>query len=369
MPVGNDREPARPGGHQAAAVTAQDLFRHVMRDLVAPGLREMGFRGGYTRTFGIAHGDYSSWLWTQKNRHSTRTQVDFWIHLCAGHEPSRSYWRKELHWLVPGMTSAGWTVQVDSPPEAVAESVLDSVRRYGLPAMQAAIDSPGFPPDPRAHWARTFPPAGDDLIDGPPDLGEIEWVLRPRGQEADQWLVMLASHSAIERLDALQRIAEKMEDDPRCRAALFDRHRRDPSRRVRTYAADLLGFPFNEDRYGPPALDEITWVLEPAGTPADEWFAKLATEDEAGRTDGLRMISREAADDPRTLPVLLDRLEHDPSRLVRQYAADLLTPHARTEAVRRALRDAAAQDEGMEVRWAARYALRLAALDSAEDRE
>jgi hypothetical protein len=76
--------------------------------------------------------------------------------------------------------------------------------------------------------------------------------------------------------------------------------------------------------------------------------------------DALEQIAERGADDPRTRQVLLDRLEHDPSDLARNQAATLLAPLAQDETIRKALQDAADQDEDLQVRWAARYALRLA---------
>jgi len=40
----------RAGSPKGVSVTAQDLFKQVMRDQVGPGLRAMGFRGSYTRS-------------------------------------------------------------------------------------------------------------------------------------------------------------------------------------------------------------------------------------------------------------------------------------------------------------------------------
>lgn len=266
------------------------------------------------------------------------------MHLNASHAPTgRVYWEKELHWLDPGVTAGGWTVEVGRPLEEAADSLLKSIRSYGLPAMQAAMDSPGYPPDPQAEWPRAFPPPGGQVADGPPDLGEIAWILRPLGQEADQWLPMLASASADDRIEALHKVSSLEDTDPRCRTALLERQVNDPSRRVRRYLADLLKLPLNEDESDrPPGLDRIAWVLRPTGQPADEWFARLSRERDASRMGALRNITRDAADDTRTLPVLLDRLEHDPSPHLRSKVTELLTPYAQSATVQQALYDAGA---------------------------
>jgi len=101
-----------------------------------------------SRGFRIAHGDYAGYVETQNSVGSTRTEVWFWVHLMACHEPTNAvFWSQELHWLIPGGRAVGgWAIKVDSPPKPVAEAVLSGFRRYGWPAMQAAMDSPGFPP-------------------------------------------------------------------------------------------------------------------------------------------------------------------------------------------------------------------------------
>jgi hypothetical protein len=64
-------------------------------------------------------------------------------------------------------------------------------------------------------------------------------------------------------------------------------------------------------------------------------------------------------DDSRTVPALLDRLEHDPAPWIRiAVAGRMLTIAARQERVRSALRAAVTADEMALVRHAARYALR-----------
>ena len=107
-----------------------------------------------------------------------------------------------------------------------------------------------------------------------------------------------------------------------------------------------------------PEIGQIAWAMQPNGQPADKWLARLADHSDAARRGALRMITEKAPDDPRTLPVLLDRLEHDPSPWMRQYMTELLTPRAQSHTVRQALQAAASEDENSDVRWAARYSLR-----------
>lgn len=74
-----------------------------------------------------------------------------------------------------------------------------------------------------------------------------------------------------------------------------------------------------------------------------------------------------AVSDPRLFQALLTRLETDPDPAIRQDVAWYLTPRAGEEGISQALRAANAEDEDIYVRWMARYALRLADRQTAED--
>ncbi len=255
-----------------------------MRQQIAPALRELGFKGT-SRSFDYQRGDYLGGMWTQKSVHSTKDRVNFTVHLGAIHAPTNAmYWTHSLLGLIPGNQDAWWTVRADGPVQPVAAKFLAAVRSYGWPAILAALDDPGFPPDPADRWARTFPPV--------------------------------------------------------------------PSAAVQQHAPQDLG---------PDA-----WVLQPVGRDSDGLFAELADQDHTIRFTAVELIAQTAMDDPRALPALLNRLEHDPSEAVRRMAARGLARLARRDDVRQALQAAAAEDEDLEVRWEARYAIRLARREGSE---
>jgi hypothetical protein len=133
----------------------------------------------------------------------------------------------------------------------------------------------------------------------------------------------------------------------------------DPARHwARTFPADL-------NRAGWAAarreLDHA-YGLVPAGDPKkDRFFAEDVIDPVAGsRAHAMRDIAALASDDPRTLPAILNRLAADPASMVRECAAIALLGWAADDSVRTALRAAEALDEDFNVRWAARYTLRLA---------
>lgn len=273
------------GGSRASKAggtpTAQQAFADMMRNIIAPALRDLGFKGSVTRGFRCTNGVYTGGFWTQKSRYSTKEKVEFWVHLSAVHEPTgSSYWNMQLHALIPRNESfSHWTVRAGRPVEPVAANLLRVFRRYGWTAIQAAIDSPGYPPDPDITWARSFP----------------------------------------------------AEPTPAASAA-------------------------SQPNFGPG----LTWLVHRATHQDDDVFADLADSDAIVRTEAAVTIGLEELGDSRAVPALLNRLEFDPSANVRERAALALGRAADRSEVRDAFRAAAAQDEDVQVRWAARYGLRLA---------
>ena len=228
------------GRATAGQPTAQAAFDRMMRELVGPALRELGFTGQGPRWFSYRSGDYTGSFGTQKSRYSTREAVDFWVHLGAAHEPTRSsYWNMELLALLPGDENRHrWTVRSDSPAEPVAADLLDAFRRYGWPAIQAAVDSPGYPPDPAVTWPRSFGPAPSPAALGAdgPNLGPLTWPLRRTGQLGDL-LDDISDPDEIVRFGAVGDLGLAADRDPGVVAVLLSRLEHDASPAVRGAAA------------------------------------------------------------------------------------------------------------------------------------
>jgi hypothetical protein len=243
-----------------AGTTAQDAYRLMLREHIAPALRELGFRRGPSlgafRHETATHAAEARFI---KSRYSTRQEVEFWVDLHASDIKTEwVYWDRPLNSLDPEPVSR-WQVTADGPVEPVASDVLRMFHSYGWPAIQAALDNPGYPKGPAARLPRTFPKT-------------------PLGPQFD------------DEVEAEQR----------------------------------------------------SW-------------AELAE------------IMERADSDPRAFQALLTRLESHPNPDIRKTAAWYLLPMAREERGRQALLAAAAEDEDVEVRWIARYALRLAQRDMSAD--
>src|SRR5215472_3693856 len=232
----------------------------MLRGYIAPALRELGFRRGpSTGAFRHETTTHACEVRFIKSRGSTPQYVHFWADLHTSDLKTEFvYWKWQLHSLAPEPL-IGWTLEASRPVEPVASEVLRIFYSYGWPAIQAALDNPGYPRDPAVRWARTFPKI-------------------PRGP-------------------------------------LFD--------------------------------DEV------------------AAERQSYRT--LDEATAQADKDSRAFQAVLTLLETHPNPGIRHAAAWFLLHRAGDERARQALRSAAAEDEDVQVRWAARYAFRLAERQTSTD--
>jgi hypothetical protein len=83
--------------------------------------------------------------------------VDFWVNMHASDLNTEFvYWDWDLRSLAPEPLGL-WILRAGGPVGPVASEVLRVFRSYGWPAIQAALDSPGYPRDATAQWPRTFP--------------------------------------------------------------------------------------------------------------------------------------------------------------------------------------------------------------------
>lgn len=260
-------------GAGSASPGVQQAYDQMMREQVAPALRELGF-AGTARIFRYGSGGYQCEVRWQKDARWVRRQLlRFTMNLGWRWGGGRIF---ELMPVPAGDT--WWDLRGGQPSEPVAASVVSAIRCYALPAIQAGLDDLDHQQDPDVRWPRAFPPV--------PAL-----------------------------------------------------HQRQPDG-------------------GGAARD--AWYVQPAGTDADEWFARLTSNVALDRLGAAGSIAEDALADARALPSLAHRLEQDPSPVIRRdVASRMLVLRADDPLVRSALQASAAADEDPSVRWAARYALRL----------
>jgi hypothetical protein len=240
----------------------------MMREQVAPALRELGFTGTL-RQFTIRRdGAHGTVAW-QKDARAYRMQLLLFT-------ANISYWcgsSRIAHLMPEPVRDTWWQLTGGEPAGPVAQAVITAVRCFALPAILAGLEDPAPHPHDRAS-----------------DLGSSGPGREPDGGGAD------------------------------------------------------------------PAA----WYVQPVGTQHDHRFADFTSNDPRARADAARVVALSAGDDPRTVPGLLDRLEHDPDPVIRKTVASRqLTRFGHDRQVRPALHQAAARDEHPGVRWAGRYALRV----------
>jgi hypothetical protein len=202
--------------------TAQDAYRQMLREHIAPALRELGFRRGPSRgAFRYETTTHAAEVRFIKSRLSTTQEISFWVNLHTSDIRTEwIYWQRTLASLDPE-PRVQWEVEAGGPIQSVASDVLRALRGYGWPATQAALDNPGYPKDPAARWLRTFP----KIPRGPRSDDEIAAAQRSRAELAE----------IMDRADsdplAFQALLTRLESDPhpgiRQRAAWFLLHRID----------------------------------------------------------------------------------------------------------------------------------------------
>jgi Domain of unknown function (DUF4304) len=140
-----------------AVQTAQDTYAAMLKTLIAPGLRAVGFKGS-GQNYRLPSDDYWAMLGFQKSTSSDASHVRFtgnvvvvsrsgWdaIRAESPHLPERPtattywgtfVWQKRIGELLPGGEDQWWEVEAGSDAAELADAILWAIRDYVLPAMQ-----------------------------------------------------------------------------------------------------------------------------------------------------------------------------------------------------------------------------------------
>jgi hypothetical protein len=143
-----------------AVSTAIDAFRSMMRDEIAPALREMGFVGS-GQTYTLPSDSHWVLLGFQKLRASNAAKVRFTVNVTAASRrawdelrasldylPERpsantaygpAIWRRRIGMLLPEGVDRWWTVTPARPTTPVAAEVAEAIRLAALPAIQRRL--------------------------------------------------------------------------------------------------------------------------------------------------------------------------------------------------------------------------------------
>jgi hypothetical protein len=147
--------------------TAQDVFKRMLRDEIAPGLRASGLKGSGQR-FELPSESYWALLGFQKSAWSDRLRLTFtvnltvvardvwtngrrrWPQLSEQPGPNWSlspmmesafdgYWHSRIGQLMPANVDQWWELDASEDSGAVAAEVVEAIRRYAIPEMEERL--------------------------------------------------------------------------------------------------------------------------------------------------------------------------------------------------------------------------------------
>jgi hypothetical protein len=141
----------------AAVPTAQETYGEMLKTLIAPGLRAIGFRGS-GQNYRLPSDDYWAMLGFQKSTSSDASHVRFtgnvlvvsksgWDAVRAErpHLPERPtattywgtfVWQKRIGALLPGGEDLWWEIEAGGDAAGLADAVIWAVQDYVVPAIQ-----------------------------------------------------------------------------------------------------------------------------------------------------------------------------------------------------------------------------------------
>jgi hypothetical protein len=149
---------------------AQDTFKQMMRDKVAPALRELGFKGS-GQSFTLPSDSHWALLGFQKSAFGDSQEVRFTINLTVvgrrawdeataarpylGTRPAPNVshgppaWSERIGFLLPERTDLWWSVPAGASTDTVVEDVVTVVRDCALPEMRRQIEGAADARKPR----------------------------------------------------------------------------------------------------------------------------------------------------------------------------------------------------------------------------
>ncbi len=142
--------------------TVQDVFKELLRDRIAPALRDLGFKGSGQKFSLPTEGFWAS-LAFQKSQWSDAASLEFTINLTVVGKTvwetlreERSYlpaspsgntrfgqgvWQSRIGKLMPGGLDYWWKLELSTDPETLAAEVLASISGFALPAMHEQVSA------------------------------------------------------------------------------------------------------------------------------------------------------------------------------------------------------------------------------------
>lgn len=141
--------------------TVQDEFKLLMKDRIAPKLRELGFKGS-GQNYSLPSDAYWALVGFQKSMFSDSHELKFTINILVVNKnewekarSERSYfpakpnpttkwgigWERRIGFLLPEKCDHWWSMELNSNLENISGQVVESVAKYVLPAIHEQMQS------------------------------------------------------------------------------------------------------------------------------------------------------------------------------------------------------------------------------------
>ena len=141
--------------------TVQDEFKLLMKERIAPKLRELGFKGS-GQNFNLPSESHWALIGFQKSMFSDSQELKFTINIFVVGKnewdtarSERSYfpakpspttkwgigWERRIGFLLPEKCDHWWSMKVNSNFETISGQVVEYIAKYALPAMREQMQS------------------------------------------------------------------------------------------------------------------------------------------------------------------------------------------------------------------------------------
>jgi hypothetical protein len=211
-------------------VTAQEVFKTMLRQQIAPALREMGFKGS-GNNYQMSREGYRIQIELQRSKWSTRDSVQFDANVSVRHPPTVELFNEanqrarqqgkameNLGWNFhprlsqlarPNTTQFSWIVRPNEPSEPVAHDFIEAVRNRFLPVIEEEIRRPLPSPTPLTERAdKTYKSVVYFLAQlGRDAASQVEGALG-HGETPDQVAHALVVDQALDPVEAIKALRD-----------------------------------------------------------------------------------------------------------------------------------------------------------------
>lgn len=214
----------------------------MLRDLISPPLRELGFKGSAGK-YRCTSDHWRFNVGLQKSTHNTNSLVEFTFNLSVS--PILAEGRRQMNvgirsWqlaqLTPDQHDFWWTLEPNTSVEELSNEVVNAIRNYGMPAFEAAVAVLNTPTQLPLSTNEKIETGRSQASERNPSslFDALELIRTCSFDELLQWSF---NENSFYRLTATIRLADEERHRPTAFLRLVDLLLNDDAESVRKYAA------------------------------------------------------------------------------------------------------------------------------------